>query len=308
LSRFHFRSPKTSHLPKLGPPHTGTCGLKFALSRNIAPLILVALLSAGCEIYDDSLIDTVGNPPLLLTASVTPSAINSDTINIGPVRNPDDVLSISGSLQAKASLTTDRLISQVRYVIRAPGETSARSEGILQDDGAGIDQIKADGVFSAKASFQIHRVEVGIFRVSLTAIGQNGSESNTLILPITVFRGNSAPGISLQEAPDTVQLQDQPQALTLRVRAWDPDGLGDIARVYFNSFGPEGTPSRENPLYMYDDGEALHGDERSGDGVYSLIVKLPPTAPVGTHRFEFRAYDRSNETSNIVVHLITVKP
>lgn len=284
------------------------CGLKLALSRNIASLLFVILLSASCEIHDSSLIDTVENPPLLLTASVTPSAINSDTMNIGPVRDPDDVLSISVSVEAKTSPAADRPISQVRYVIEAPGETSGRSEGILQDDGAGIDQVGADGIFSGKASFQIHRVEVGIFRFSVTAVGRNNSESNSLILPLTVFRGNRAPEISLQEAPDTVQLQDQIQNLTLRLRASDPDGLGDIARVYFNAFGPEGTPSRENPLYMYDDGGALHGDERSGDGVYSLIVTLPPTAPVGTHRFEFRAYDRSNETSNIVVHLITVKP
>jgi hypothetical protein len=58
---------------------------------------------------------------------------------------------------------------------------------------------------------------------------------------------------------------------------------------------------------MYDDGAASHGDLAAGDGTYSLIITLPSTTQTGTYRFEFQAFDRSNEGSAKVIHQVTVK-
>jgi len=59
---------------------------------------------------------------------------------------------------------------------------------------------------------------------------------------------------------------------------------------------------------MYDDGLAAHGDEKAGNGIFSLLVSLPSNTQLGTYRFEFQAYDRSNEPSNVMILRLTVRP
>ncbi|MDR3668143.1 MAG: hypothetical protein P4L35_14975, partial [Ignavibacteriaceae bacterium] len=61
------------------------------------------------------------------------------------------------------------------------------------------------------------------------------------------------------------------------------------------------------PFYMYDDGRPEHGDAVAGDGIYSLIISLPPGTTKGTYRWEFQAQDREKKTSNIIIHNIVVK-
>lgn len=269
--------------------------------------ICLFIVGFGCEKKQSSLIDYVGSPPVLLQTSVTPSSINSDSINVGTSRSPDDVLSLSTFVTAEAKSDSDNPISAVRYDLSAPSDNQSISTGELFDDGAIPDAKKGDGVFSARVAFQIKRVDIGAFKLAITAEAQNGFQSNTVIVPLTIFRGNKSPILSDLEAPDTVKLGSESQLLTLHVRANDADGLSDIANVEFNSFKPDNTPSGGNPFQMYDDGSPNHGDEKGGDGIYSLIITLPPTVQTGTYRFEFQAFDRSNAASNILIQRITVK-
>lgn len=275
----------------------------------IASLLCLSLFDLGCEKHQDSLIDTAGSPPVLLHTSISPSSINSDSINVGTSRSPDDVLSISAVLTADATGTIDNPVTAVRYVLNSPNDNQSISNGQLFDDGVGTEVINGDGKYSAKVTFQIKRVEIGVFSFSILAESKNGFQSNANIVPLTVYRGNNAPVLSDLDTPDTVKLGSQNQLLVLHVRANDPDGLSDIASVVFNSFKPDDTPSGGNPFRMYDDGNVSnHGDDKAGDGVYSLIVTLPPTVQTGTYRFEFQAFDRSNAASNILIQRITVKP
>jgi hypothetical protein len=105
-----------------------------------------------------------------------------------------------------------------------------------------------------------------------------------------------------------VKLGNDTQVLLLTLKVEDPDGQSDVARVVFNSFKPDGSPSGGNPFSMFDDGLPVHGDEKAGDGTFSLAISLPAGTPPGTYRFEFQALDRSNEPSNIIVHRITITP
>ncbi len=89
----------------------------------------------------------------------------------------------------------------------------------------------------------------------------------------------------------------------------DPNGLGDIARVFFNSFFPDGTPSSGNPFLLRDDGQKDQnglGDAVANDGEYSLAIAIGNASQLGTFRFEFQAEDRGGLKSEIVVHRITV--
>jgi hypothetical protein len=182
------------------------------------------------------------------------------------------------------------------------------SQGALLDDGQGPDQSRGDGLFTAKASFQIRRVQVGKYVVEVNAESPDGFRSNAIISPLVVFRGNHPPTISELVAPDSIKLGNLSQVLLLTARTSDPDGLGDVAKVVFNSYKPDSSASGGNPFVMYDDGLAVHGDEKAGDGIFSLRISLPPNTQTGTYRFEFQAFDRSNDSSTVLIRRITVKP
>jgi hypothetical protein len=275
--------------------------------RLICPGLLLLLSSSGCEKEPNSIIDSVGQPPVLMQVDIFPSSINSDSINIGPSRSPDDVLPLTATMTARANAGQGNPISSVRFSLTNPVNNATISDGELFDNGLGTDRTRGDSVYSGKASFEIKRVEVGILRLELFAEAENGFHSNAVIVPLSIYRGNRPPAILDLDIPDTLQLKSQAQFLTLRVRTADPDGLADIARVIFNSYKPDGIASTGNPFQMYDDGSANHGDERGGDGVFGLIIMLPSTTATGVYRFEFQAFDRSNEGSSIVVHRVTVR-
>lgn len=277
------------------------------MSRLICCALFLLLSHGGCEKQDSSIIDSVGQPPVLLQVDISPSSINSDSINIGPSRTPDDVLPLTATLTARVSASQGNPVSTVHFSLKNPVNNATISNGELFDNGLGIDRTKGDGIYSGKASFEIKRVEIGIFRLELFAEAENGFQSNTVLASLSVYRGNRPPFLLDIDIPDTLQLRSQAQLLTLRVRAADPDGLADIARVIFNSYKPDGIASTGNPFQMYDDGLTNHGDERAGDGVFSLIIELRSTDMTGVYRFEFQAFDRSNEGSGTVVYRVTVK-
>ena len=274
------------------------------------PLIAFAMAITafgGCEKKADSVVDSVGLPPVLLQTSINPSSINSDSIIVGGTRSAEDLLTLSAAISARASASSDNPITHVRFSLISPSSNQVIADGELFDNGEGVDGTKGDGLFALKAVFQIKRVEIGVFKAEIYAEGQNGFQSNTAVVTLTIFRGNHIPLLSDLVAPDTLTLGSESQFLTLRIKATDPDGQSDIVRVIFNSYKPDGAPSSGNPFQMYDDGVASHGDVAAGDGTYSLIITLPSTTPAGTYKFEFQAFDRSNEASATVIHRVTVK-
>lgn len=116
-----------------------------------------------------------------------------------------------------------------------------------------------------------------------------------------IVRNLQAPSILNLHPTDTLKI-------ILSIEAYDPDGREDIKSVFFNSFLPDGSPSRSNPIYLYDDGNyQANGDQQANDGIYSRIIILPPNTPKGTYRFEFQAIDKKNESSNIISHNLVVQ-
>jgi len=270
-------------------------------------LLALTLFGVGCERSDNSVLEVNGNVPLLTTVIVSPSSINTDSINVGPIRQPSDTLELKVAVFAQASIpAATQSIASVAFSVLREGTSAPLTLGKLVDDGSSPDQSRGDGIYSGWATFQIQRVDIGAYRVEVTAEAENGFHSNTLVSPLQITRGNHAPAISDLVAPDSVRLASQDQLLSLRVRASDADGLADIQRVVFNSYRPNGTPSSGNPFQMFDDGDASHGDSVRADGIFSLTIVLPSSSQTGTYRFEFQAFDRSNEGSNVIIHPITV--
>ena len=266
------------------------------------------MLAIGCERSENSVLESVGAAPNLSEVSISPSTINTDSITVGATRKPDDILPVKVAVFGRVSHQLGSPnISAVRFTVNREAGSSSLAIGELFDNGADPDRLKGDGIYSGRASFQIKRVEIGTYHIEVTAEDFKGYTSNTAILPLQIIRTNQPPVLSDLQAPDTIKLASQDQLLVLQVKASDPNGLEDVQRVVFNSFNPAGIPSASNPFQMFDDGDANHGDATRGDGVYSLRIVLPSTTPTGTYRFEFQAFDKSNEVSNVIIHRITVR-
>ena len=113
------------------------------------------------------------------------------------------------------------------------------------------------------------------------------------------------PVISNLNAPDTLFLAAVPVATTMTVEAWDPNGQNDIDMVYFQSYRPDGTTSG-TIFELLDNGDPTAGDATAGDGIYSIIIQLPPQTTTGKWRFDFQARDRSDSLSNLISHNIYI--
>ncbi len=278
---------------------------KFFRPRFLLALILGStLVFPACNQNDSTVIESIGTSPSILSATINPNSINTDTVNVGTERKPDDVLPLRFNAYARISAPTGGDLSAVRAALFRENSSIPVVSLELADAGTGADTTKGDGVFSGLITFSLQRSEIGALRVELTANSTSGYQSNTFILPLLIVRGNHAPTLSSLQSPDTLKLSSQTQSILLTVRAADQDGLADIRQVVFNSFLPDGRASSGNPFRMYDDG--TNGDVTLGDGVYSLRVAAPTN--VGQYRFEFQASDRSNAVSAALVHTISVIP
>ena len=270
---------------------------------------MLIFVLAGCERRTEGLVDATGDAPFVSNAVLSPSIIDTDTIRLGQTKSPDDLIELASAISVKVAHRAGlSRVSEVQFLVRDHSGSTSIASGTLGDDGAIPDQVRGDGIFSARASFKIKRVTQGTFTIEVSALSTEGYRSNGIILPLYVLRSNQPPILSSLQAPDTVRLANQDQLIQLRVRADDPNGREDLLRVIFNSFLHDGRASSANPFEMKDDGSASSGDETASDGLYGLRILLPANAQPGTYRFEFQAYDKSGESSNVIVHRITVRP
>ncbi len=148
----------------------------------------------------------------------------------------------------------------------------------------------------------------GVYTIKYFAEDKNSSVKQVAVQNFKYDNGqaNIAPIISNLVAPDSAKIDTIKTLIFLSVKAEDQNGQSDIESVFFNSFiPPNGTPSSNNPFILHDDG--VNGDQTLGDGIYSLIIELPPTGvTTGNYRWEFQARDRGKKLSNIIIHNIVI--
>ena len=106
--------------------------------------------------------------------------------------------------------------------------------------------------------------------------------------------------------PDTVVV-NAPTVIFSSVDVQDPNGLEDIAEVYFKVYRPDGT-TNNSKVFLFDDGNTSeNGDLVAGDGTYSLLIQVDQSNQKGTYRFEFQAKDRIGDLSNIINHFVLIQ-
>jgi hypothetical protein len=272
--------------------------------------LAIALFVLGCQSDENTPIDPFRLPPFVKSFEISPTSINTDTINVGQQRLPTDTLNIT--VNGTAQVSDPEGISNLQEVsvgVYRPASRDLIRTAPLFDNGVSPDEIAGDGTFASLVTFKIVRSDIGDFQVEVTALNKSNVTSNSLSSFVAIERLNRPPTLSDLVAPDSASVSTSVVFLQLTVKASDPDGPSDIQKVFFNSFKPDGSPSSGNPFQMLDDGNAggTSGDQVSGDGTYSLVVQLPPGTPKGNYRFEFQAADRSGALSNTIIHTITVR-
>lgn len=268
----------------------------------------------GTFVYKITAVDQSGN---IGQANSTPVVIIVGAENLPPVISNASVpalvdLNSTGEYIISVMASDPEDINQVKSVkcdIYNPEAPSIPNQTVvLTDDGENGDTVSDDGVFTAKITVGFAKAKVGTFSFRFQATDQNGGLSNVLVQLVQVMNAeNLAPEIADLSAPDTLQLSStEIVVFAVAVRASDPQGLSDIARVYFNSYlPPDGRPASNNPFNLNDSGDLTqHGDQTEGDGIYSLLLKMPPGTPSGTYRFVFEAVDRSGAVSNQIEHFV----
>ncbi len=281
--------------------------------RASLPFIVVLLIFQSCEKKSDSIIDSAVSPPAIVSARITPSTINTDTINIGPIRNPNDVLPLHIIAYATAASPTGILdITAVQYMVTDENSQAVLAEGILKNDGLAPDYAANDSIYSGSIDLQIQRAFVGKFVITMWGEDESGGQSNAILQSLQIDRLNHPPVLSRLDLDTLIALGGDDHVLLIHVTATDTDGQADIQKVFFNSFLPSGSPSSGNPFLRYDDGGTVvregvtSGDLFAGDSIYTLTVRLPRTTTPGAYRFEFHAVDRSLAQSNIIIQTVRV--
>jgi hypothetical protein len=269
--------------------------LKIFLFPFTVALIIIFL--SGCEKRYDTVVDSVGIAPVLSDARFSLSVVNTDTINIGAERRPDDQLTIRGVASVRVVHFEDiKEIKTVRCSVIKALSSSSNGDGILHDDGVFPDQIANDSTYSGYVDFQILRVEVGEYCITFWSENRSGYihsqdqhyQSDIALLPLTIVRLNHPPIISNLFAPITISLLNT-TTFSISLKVLDPDGQQDIKSVL--RFTPSGKILR---IYA------------ENDSIYSEIVTLNPPPSLGPYLFRFCAVDRSNDTSNILTKTIEI--
>lgn len=176
----------------------------------------------------------------------------------------------------------------------------------LYDTGMHGDEQSSDGIYTYQGDLSETLIRAGMYRFRFRAKDKHSAESLPVVRFVSLVMPNRPPVLTNLSAPDTVS-RNIGRPFTLSIQVEDPEGLGDILRVYFHVTKPNGLPSEGNPFAMYDDGDVIqHGDAVAGDGIYSRTIVISPQNDLGVYRFDFYAEDRSGALAGPLTHLMTI--
>lgn len=261
-------------------------------------MLFAGLLFSSCEKKDSSVIDPTLNYPILISASLNPSTVDSiviQSVAYAHVTSTDPIDRVTATIK----LIYPNMVTEGQFT--------------LKDDGIAPDSAAGDEIYSGYIHVPMDCWLVGGHRVDFAARNVSGLESSHIILTLNVMNSHDhKPVLSSLIAPDSLQKpsgigSDTVRNTSLSVQTTDPDGNCDVSGAFFNSFNPDGIPNPFNPFTMYDDGdETNHCDQTFYDGRYSLCVKITHDAHIGYYTFKFNAIDRSGQLSDTLSHLIYV--
>lgn len=247
----------------------------------------------SCEKKSDTIID-----PTLIAPTISNPSKSKDT-----VYTPSDAAVVNFITSVRVQQGGDDAIQSVVCSLLDPGGNLIQNF-TMNDNGSGGDTTGNNGTYTVTVNYAATScLTVGNYSLQYLATAQSGLTSNLLVVTQPIYYSNNvAPVVSFVNAPDTLIRPISGQTpLVLTVKGSDPNGQCDVKMVFFNSILPSGAPSGGNPFTMFDDGDLIaHGDSIAGDGRYSLIIAIPPTAQLGTYQFNYQASDNRGLSSAIL--------
>lgn len=260
--------------------------------KRIYYVIFLGLFLSACKTDFDGMLDPQTASPVVISLT----GINSFTITPG-----DSIINFRIALSNFSSVS-----AVYAEVYNSANQRVSPFPLGLYDNGSGAngDAVQGDGIYSNLMKFSTTFIN-GIYTVNyyVTVNGAGTQRAGSENLNFNNGTSNIAPVIHSVIAPDTVTVVDT-VAFIVKAVVSDSNGAGDIERVTFQTFRPDGSTNGAL-LDMNDAGR--DGDETAGDGIYSLGVRVFASNQKGTYRFEFIAKDRGKLSSIPYNHLITIK-
>ena len=271
-------------------------------SRTFLFLLPLLCFFPGCEKTDLGVIDSRGLPVFLHSAAVTP-----DIVNMSKLPSINGVLTVTFDIRLAVDLAGNAPLAAVQAEVFAPITYASLAQVALHPDGTTTGA--GYRTYSGRIQFGVSKSDAGGYLLRFQALTPNGLQTNTLDRTIAIVRNNSAPRLSQLTAPDSATLPQSGSLLVfMTVAVSDSDGAGDIREVYFRSLDSS-NPNQK--LFMLDDGGLTttpsSGDKDAADGIYSITVQLPSTTTRKIYHFAFQAVDAFGDTSNTVLHQLTVR-
>jgi len=202
-------------------------------------------------------------------------------------------------------------INKVQCLVYFPLSPVADKIYELNDNGTDGDDVQGDGIYTCFfLANEIFYYGEGLYTFLFKAVDNNDNVSELKWKEVRLYSGsgNLPPSVEIMFVPDSIKAEQKVHLFEIRVS--DPNGINDIAEVYFNSYKPDGSASSANPVRMYDDGGTTpgvdSGDKAANDGVYSVKIAITPQVGKGNYRFEFFARDWANLLSPAAIKTIVV--
>ena len=251
---------------------------------------LLPFLMIACEKNPMDAIDSHGAAPFLQSASVSPTSVDLDAMST--TGSSYQITVLLGAVVNDAQGAPD--IAAVSYVLWGPGNDTPVSRGTLTV----ASSVPATGTVTCTGTvvFPVTRSQTGTYRIEISATDNAGRTSSRVSTALAVIKGRSAPVISLPGARTLAASGTDSTLYGMTITASDSNGLGEISLVTVKPSGTRNTSA----VTMFDDGLPSHGDALAGDGIYSTRMWLAPLTSIQEVVFEYQAFDKRGQQSNVV--------
>lgn len=246
----------------------------------------------GCETERGTVIDPSYDTPFILNLTISPEEINTDTILVNGDAHPADSITLVWDLSADIETRGAENLT-LYYRIKDNASSLLLTEGVIEGLDHSSPIIAVNDIIAAR----IARSNVGQFSITVNVETATGLHSNVMNRSVNIFRTNQPPEIINVEAPSVIDTQEigEGAAITMTAFVDDPDGADDVIRVQTTNVQPDG--QRVGPFEL----------DKEEPGTFSIPFTITPDAKKGIHRFEFKAFDRMNEESELYVHELEIQ-
>ncbi len=277
--------------------------MKINYLNKITLLISVILLITGCEKKFNTVIDP---------------QLNVHELRLISMYAPDSLIlkDTTDTIVAQVKISAPDFVKEVFFDVYTPDNQKLNPTKILMFDDGKLntdgDKRANDSIFSNVFTFRESNPN-GRYNLKFYATDLRDNQY-LLGIKLLYFKNGAVdypPRIFNLIIPDSI---NRGVEFLFSVEVADSNGLQDIpdGGVFYQLNDPSGkliVNSRGISRFpLSDKGDTnVSGDETANDGVFTQKLKFPTNQPTGKWKFTFQAMDKSDSTSNILIHYLNLK-